>query len=142
MLVRWVFRGGLLVLLLALLAQPPVYWRVLGWARVENFYRGRPTSYWRGEVKAMAEREQEFWEAVLSAQNSSQSSPTPDSWWNEWLPSFNSRSGPRVNELCVGDPAVRPVLEALKRDSDPQVRESAGFLVKENLDKIAQRNKR
>jgi hypothetical protein len=34
---------------------PPVYWRVVGWAKGEPFYRGRPTSWWRNECREYEE---------------------------------------------------------------------------------------
>src|SRR4051812_26669562 len=35
---------------LLVLALPAVHWRLVGWARGEPFFDGRPASYWRREV--------------------------------------------------------------------------------------------
>jgi hypothetical protein len=46
---------GLLVVLgvvglAGVLTVPAVHWHIVGWARREPFYAGRPASYWRAEV--------------------------------------------------------------------------------------------
>jgi hypothetical protein len=33
------------------LLHPAVHWRLIGWAKGEAFYQGRPTSYWRWECE-------------------------------------------------------------------------------------------
>src|SRR5262245_17487442 len=39
-----------LTALAGVLAVPAVHWRLIGWAKREPFWRGRPASYWRAEV--------------------------------------------------------------------------------------------
>jgi len=48
---------GLLVLVGAVLVHPAVYWPLVGWARGEAFYRGRPSSYWSQEMRHWAREE-------------------------------------------------------------------------------------
>jgi len=48
---------GLLVLVGTVLAHPAVYWPLVGWARGEAFYRGRPSSYWSQEMRHWAREE-------------------------------------------------------------------------------------
>src|SRR4051812_49922600 len=42
---------GLALLLIIAALLPAVHWRVIGWARGEAFYQGRPTGYWKREVR-------------------------------------------------------------------------------------------
>jgi hypothetical protein len=46
---RWLVAA--LLLLAGALLLPPVHWRLIGWARGEAFYQGRPTSYWEREIR-------------------------------------------------------------------------------------------
>lgn len=45
---------GLLLLSGASLLHPAVYWPLVGWARGEAFYRGRPSSYWSQQMQYWA----------------------------------------------------------------------------------------
>lgn len=49
---RWLI-GVSALALAATLATPAVHWRLIGWARGEAFYRGRPTTFWMEEVMAV-----------------------------------------------------------------------------------------
>jgi hypothetical protein len=55
---RWRLVLGLLLVTscVAILAVPAIHWRLIGWARGEAFYLGRPTIYWRGEVVGLEEK--------------------------------------------------------------------------------------
>lgn len=55
---RWRLLTGLGLLLFvgASLLHPAVHWRLIGWARAESFYNGRPTSWWAGRFVAYHDR--------------------------------------------------------------------------------------
>jgi hypothetical protein len=42
---------ALLLIVGGSLVHPAVHWRLIGWAKGEAFYQGRPTSYWRWECE-------------------------------------------------------------------------------------------
>lgn len=50
---RWQILIGMALLALvgAAVLNPAIRWRVIGWARSEAFYQGRPTSYWAREIE-------------------------------------------------------------------------------------------
>jgi hypothetical protein len=49
---RWQILIGLTLVLLirASLLHPAVHWRLIGWAKGDDFYAGRPTSYWASRI--------------------------------------------------------------------------------------------
>jgi hypothetical protein len=117
---------------LVVLALPPVHWRLYGWARGEQFYKGRPASYWSAEIAAC--------DATLFLECFTET-PTlrmlltrrPNSvdrarqWladrlsWPDLAP--NSRWAPNNRwRLNDDDPTALPVLIALLDEPPPQVR--------------------
>lgn len=108
---------------------PPVRWSVLGWARGEAFYQGRPTSYWSKEAQ------------TLWAFTGPSSGIIHDHWvGNRWirpvsledqlLAKLHIRSRKlklRIDdfELLKPDPAAIPVLIELLDDPAAQVRQIA-----------------
>src|SRR5262245_19135186 len=99
------------------LSLPPVHWRLIGWCCGEAFYAGRPVSFHRP-----------LCDVSLGPRPGCCSVCDPDDWprvrWffgdraAEWL-----RPGP--NPLFQGDPAAVPVLLALLRDPDWEIRIAA-----------------
>jgi hypothetical protein len=49
---RRLYLASFAALGLVVLALPGVHWRLIGWARWEPFYQGRPSLYWRGVAMA------------------------------------------------------------------------------------------
>lgn len=106
---------ALLLLLVASLLHPGVHWRVIGWWRGEAFYEGRPTSYWREQVRRIPISYAE----IVELQESSPS-------WPELLLERLSGNPPdRFPTQRLRDPTAIPILEELIRDPDPRIRESA-----------------
>lgn len=48
---RMVTVAVLLVAVVATFVVPTIYWRVVGWAKHESFYQGRPTSWWVRDIR-------------------------------------------------------------------------------------------
>jgi hypothetical protein len=110
----------------ATLAVPAVHWRLFGWARGEPFYRGRPVTYWAGEVSQLSAGYSMFLDA-----------PTIECYRNNCLlPDLRRRLGWVVPTrpvpasevpLANGDPAAIPVLLALLRGQDEQAKLHAAW---------------
>jgi hypothetical protein len=117
----WLLRAFLLlvVLLAGSLLSPDARWVVWGRLRGEAFYRGRPTSYWRGHV--LAWNDLGFYPPAVSLV------VRRPRWWADYLPWRSGRPAPLVEaEPFPGDdPAAIPVLMELLRDEDPEVRVGA-----------------
>jgi hypothetical protein len=124
---------GLLALaaLAGTVAVPAVHWRLIGWARGEPFYRGRPASYWRAEVAACDVGQVGCPGLVLG-----DAPPRPPTIYLEprsgpldlalqWLAEhlgLPGLRGPDEPPLGDGDASAAPVLIALTGDPDPKVR--------------------
>jgi hypothetical protein len=88
---------------------PAVHWRLLGWAKGEAFYQGRPTSYWLGELRKTD------WINFAVIQD-----PKP-SWapeflrplWGDWVPGEKLLMG-NPDEVC---PVFREILPRVSTDS-------------------------
>jgi hypothetical protein len=135
---------ALMLFIGASLLHPLVHWGLIGWARGEAFYQGRPTSYWRQKIQeyqqAMPQRLEEYLQSLDGRRPASQAHwmgkvksvlglPADD----EFVPpAVLGRSDPsdladRGIFLLNGppDPLAIPVLIELLVDSDPDVRWSA-----------------
>lgn len=116
---RHLVTGGMVLVVALGLAWlvPASRWAMVGLARKESFYQGRPTSYWSKEIKD--------WNTYLLASYSPvRSSPG----WKDLVPSgphsrnADMREHPAVLE---GDPRAIPVLIELLQAEDAGVREWA-----------------
>jgi hypothetical protein len=121
---RWL--GLLCVLLLAgTILHPAVYWHTYGWVRGESFYQGRPTSYWREEIRAVDQGS--FLGGIIRVD------PKP-SWAPEIMRPLwgDVRQGMMDTTLLPAilslerDPAAVPVLLELAQDDDDWVKLLAG----------------
>jgi hypothetical protein len=118
--------GVLLAAAVAAVLLPTPRLVCLGWLRGESFYRGRPASFWSGELKSALVR------ATPPGGDESRLSlalPAP-SVWDRCLERLGGEPhNTRVFRLFEGDPAVVPVLTELLSDGDPHVREMAETLL-------------
>jgi HEAT repeats len=123
---------GIATLLAILLALPVPRSILLGFVRGESFYKGRPTSHWRGVVKWWVEYEKEHRPSVFIGAivvHATLPPPPPPSLFDRVkavLPGFDSID----NFLPPGwdsDPAAIPVLSDLLLDPDADVREYAAL---------------
>ena len=103
------------------LLSPDLGWRAWGRLRGEAFYKGRPTSYWRGRVSA--------WNDLGFYPPANDLVVRRPRWWADCPP---WRSGQLVapdpwagESFPDDDPAAIPVLVELLRDGDAQVRADA-----------------
>jgi hypothetical protein len=118
---------GVLVLAAACLLHPAVRWRLIGWARGEAFYDGRPTSCWKQEIETA------YVEADLADGRPSMSiwleTPTLlEKWlayWRGYDPVLKMFSAMPIN-----DPTGLPVLIALLDDESVQVRRFAAHALR------------
>jgi hypothetical protein len=107
------------------LALPAVHWRVIGWLEDEPFYRGRPSSYYRGRIR---DRFQVMPDGFLGPRDLSPA----ESFVRSHLP------GPLADAVLGGpapflseqpDSAALPTLTALLDDPDPMVRFYAALML-------------
>jgi hypothetical protein len=112
------------VVLAGSLLSPDVRWWLYGHLRGEAFYKGRPTSYWRGRVTAW--NDLGFYPPAVSLV------VRRPRWWADWPPWCSGRAAPLLEaEPFPGDdPASIPVLVELLRDGDAQVRADAAEALK------------
>lgn len=123
---RWrLWLGLTLVLFLgSSLLHPAVHWRLIGWARGEAFYQGRPTSWWARECRQ--------WELRLvpSSDGGTLSIIEPD-WVRHptWLEQKLGLGGHTAEEipLLLGEPTAVPVLIQLAGYDDGKVLRFALF---------------
>lgn len=126
---RWRLLTGLALLLVGVvLSFPAVHWRLIGWARGEAFYDGRPSSWWREPVRRYpldpSEAVEEVYEKILAEEFGD------GSIWEKWT---GPRHPPTYRPLLAGDPSAIRVLTELLNDSDERVRTTA----RQMLDRIA-----
>ncbi|OAI48645.1 hypothetical protein AYO44_06695 [Planctomycetaceae bacterium SCGC AG-212-F19] len=137
----------LLVVLAVLLVtanvlHPAVHWRLIGWARGEAFYQGRPTSYWADKIEATY---QPVWGTGSVIGNGgtiwyveTQLSRL-DQFLQQWLPGTTPVSVPPAltnGPLLDGDFDALPVLLALLRNESAKLRQVAvSGLVAQGRDK-------
>lgn len=116
---RW--RLWLILALLLLggsLLHPAVHWRLIGWAKGEVFYQGRPTSYWLCECEQWEGGITWHWNITLGYWH------RVPSRWETFLervsgsPSAASTKMP----LVQGDPESVPVLMELLASSEEKAR--------------------
>jgi hypothetical protein len=118
---RRLLRWSLILVILAAFAvwlEPTrVVW---GWLRGEAFYRGRPTSFWRGVIERDLHTEPD----LLHAKTFPARLP-PATWWErcrqwigEWFPETSSQRLITLSKEPIG------VLQALAEDPDEKI---AGF---------------
>jgi hypothetical protein len=121
----------LAVVLVGALLSPGVRWRLWGWLHGEAFHRGRPTSYWAGRMRGK--------QRALVSEDMDPAGPTvrvflavSASPWAPWENALRLRLG--LGEVPPGEvfldehdwASAVPVLTALLKDDDPQVRAMAG----------------
>jgi HEAT repeats len=112
---------GLAVLALGgVLALPGVHWRLVGWAKGEPLYHGRPVSYWRprvlnGGMAVMKGRP----EVVIFFDR-----PPPSilDWAGSYLLGRPLYPGRHMPPIPAGDPEAAPLLTTLLADPSPLVR--------------------
>ena len=134
---RMLLRAGLLlgVVLVGALLSPGVRWRLWGWLHGEAFHRGRPTSYWAGRMRGN--------QRALVSEDMDPTGPTVRVFLAvsvpPWAPLENAlRIRLGLGELPPGEVFLDehdwaravPVLTALLKDADPQVRVMAGSFLK------------
>jgi hypothetical protein len=126
----WRLWLGLTLLVLALGAvvlHPAVRWRLIGWARGEDFYQGRPTSWWASEVEMTYDLQSD----------KTGGKPTERHWyatrplgWREQVDDFLGNRPPFYTSytleydppLLDGNPGAFPVLMALLAAGSPKCR--------------------
>ena len=112
------------VVLAGSLLSPDVRWWVCGRLRGEAFYRGKPTSYWRGRVLA--------WNDLGFYPPANDLIVRRPPWWADCLPWRSGRAASLAEEepFPENDPAAVPVLVELLRDRDADVRADAAEALK------------
>src|SRR4051794_30855540 len=123
--------GLSVVAVLTVLAVPAVHWRLVGWAKREPFYQGRPAGYWAAELRTLKVYSRPAQRAV---------GPGPGETypiWMGWRPADRRRVAwvrerlgwdytvSQVFEadlpLARPDPSAAPVLRSLSADPDEGV---------------------
>ncbi len=114
------------VLILAVLVvlgyfAPGIYWRATGTWRGEVFYDGRPTSYWREQIKAEEVRQARqaaffFGGAPITWRDK------VEEWRERWLHGDDNRI-----ETLKKDVDAAPVWRELMRDDDVSIRIARGW---------------
>jgi hypothetical protein len=119
------------VVLVGALLSPDVRWPLWGWLHGEAFHRGRSTSYWAGRMRGN--------QRVLVSEDLDPTGPTVRVFvavsappWGPWENALRLRLG--LGERPPGEvffddhdsARAVPVLTALLKDDDPQVRVMAG----------------
>jgi hypothetical protein len=136
---RLLLRAGLLlgVVLAGALLSPEVRWWLYGHLRGEAFYNGRPTSYWAGRMRGN--------QRALVSEDMDPTGPTVRVFlavsappWAPWENALRLRLG--LSELPPGEvflvldehdsASAVPVLTALLKDDDAQVRVMASSFLK------------
>jgi hypothetical protein len=125
----FVVASGVLFLL-----TPEGRYALTGLARGESFYKGRPTSYWRNEAKAVAEEMKLLDAAVLGKSRSQRvasivtlnSRPTFYEPVRALINKLIPRRSPPVRPKG-DDPAAIPVLLELLYDDDDDIRETVSL---------------
>ncbi len=115
---------------LGVLALPAVHWRLIGCAKGEPFYQGRPVSYWRAEVAACEAREKVRmfgWKTSDDVMWVRRIGPVGKvaAWLADRLGVQPSRLAGRLDQplpLTSCDPSAVPVLAALLSAPEPGVR--------------------
>ncbi len=105
----------LVVLTAVILATPGVHWRLIGLAKREAFYQGRPTSYWEREVKFR------YTHCIGTSDYSTLDWTVSPSWWETKLVETGIKSTYDPSgrpPLLNGDEASVPVLEELLQSDD------------------------
>jgi hypothetical protein len=100
--------------LLGVLALPGVHWRLIGWAKGEPFYQGRPASYWASECQHYIVIG--TWEAGATRRYTYRIEGPKFLWWVKWRlgykPSFRKIAA--VDEpFAQADSTAVPFLKAL-----------------------------
>jgi len=127
---KWVAAIGLLALV-AVTIHPPSHQLVKAWLDGDEFYRGKPTSYWRIQAKE--------WQESFSCVRSYPPSRSvlidarfvrPPPVWTDRVANWYRNMIPRSPTwmeatLLDNDPAFRPVLLQLLQDDDADVSEAA-----------------
>jgi len=87
---------GLLLAAVGTVLHPAVHWRLVGWAKGEAFYQGRPTSWWADSILAVPR----------------DTPPSKSSLGSRWLLDWLSGPPPRYGQ------ELELVLVAMVRDRD------------------------
>ena len=106
----WRLRLAILLIVASSLLLPAVHWRLIGWARGEAFYQGRPTSYWKRQVR-QAVMKDFFLSGDLYFAEADPEPGVIESWLNERLGQPEDLVERPVPWL--GDPAMLPVLQEM-----------------------------
>lgn len=139
---RWRLWLALLLLLVtgATLLLPAVHWRLVGWAKGEAIYDGRPTSWWVHDIEDNFVQTVAFEPIFLGGPPPDPGPPIPVDWarkasapWWEWRPSWWDNSSNLVTQLfrvesaplVNADPAALPVLLELLRRPEAKSRQVA-----------------
>lgn len=118
--------GGLLLLGIGILVSTPlVRWRIIGLARGEAFYRGRPTSYWQHEIKTWTEFLRQCGPLRVTCGIGLHPVPPPPTFSEKLHGFLASTFTAEWTPAQLEEPAAIPVLTELLRDSDAEVREYA-----------------
>jgi hypothetical protein len=108
-----------LVILGAAFVHPGVYWPVVGWVRGEAFYKGRPTSYWHGQLNHY----EELFALISSDWYLIECQPIASA---QWLRSFfGVKADHQGYALLDGDPQALRVLLEMVQYSDFKARRVA-----------------
>jgi hypothetical protein len=111
---------ALLLVIGASLLHPAVHWRLIGWARGEAFYLGRPTSYWKSECRQWEHRYDHpagSWTGHFHWVRHSTWLEMRIGQWTGQLPAKTAEKMP----LLQGDQAAVHVIVELAGQDDPHV---------------------
>ncbi len=102
-----------LLLLGGCLLHPAIHWRLIGWAKGEAFYQGRPTSYWRAECERWGGGITWHWNITLGYWH------RVPSEWEKLLEGVSGSPSATTTKmpLVQGDPESVPVLMELLASS-------------------------
>src|SRR5262245_53360191 len=116
----WLALASLLLIGVAVV-QPAVHWRLIGWARGEAFYQGRPTRHWTLECQ---QRECRFVLQPCARVGHTEWLRHPTRWEKQfsWLVGTKPAA---TMPLLSGDPTAALVLVELLRDEAPETRRIA-----------------
>jgi HEAT repeat protein len=108
---RWITFTLLVAALAAVLVFPGNWARIAGVVRGENFWRTRPTSYWRAEMQDWIQLQKTGWTPTFIEQ-----------WMMRFrIPVPNPQRALAPIWLMEDDPSSVPVLRDLARDADQEV---------------------
>jgi hypothetical protein len=117
---RWRLLFGLALVLLvgASLLHPAIHWRLIGWAKGEAFYEGRPTTYWRRQIQSYSDGLQNLFPPSHPSQLGNFRAVRQRDWLDRWDDYLRGGRLEVPAILIESNAAAIPVLVELTRDND------------------------